>query len=200
MKKILLVTAAILITSLAYPQAFTFGPLAGFNASKLTTDIPELSQEAKAHFLFGAFARVGKKFYVQPELVYTVKGGLSREDDIPGAETNIKLNQLEVPLMVGYKLINLEVINLRAMAGPVMGFITDKEINPNDKVQDPIDSEWFKDTQWGLQLGAGIDILFLTIDIRYEFGLNNMYNPPAGQEEFDVKNNLWRVSVGWLIL
>lgn len=198
MKKIVLLISCLALVTLSYSQALTFGPLVGFNTSKLTTNIPDYSEEAKANFLVGAFLRVGKKLYVQPEVVYTVKGGLLNRDNQDG-QTSIKLKQLEVPLMVGFKLINLEVLNLRIMGGPVMGFITDKEISLDDPTS-PFQNDWLKDTQWAFQIGAGLDILFLTLDVRYEFGLNNMYNPPSGNEQYDLKNNMFRISLGWLIL
>jgi hypothetical protein len=81
-----------------------------------------------------------------------------------------------------------------------MGFVTDTEIQVTDLVQEPIQDDWLKDTQWGFQLGAGVDVLMFTFDIRYEIGLNNMYTPPAGSESYDIKSNLFRFSLGWMIL
>jgi hypothetical protein len=51
-----------------------------------------------------------------------------------------------------------------------------------------------------MHFGAGVDVLFLTLDVRYELGLNNLYNTPPDGTVYDLKNNLWRVSLGWKIL
>jgi hypothetical protein len=42
-------------------------------------------------------------------------------------------------------------------------------------------------------MGAGMDIFFMTLDVRYEMGVENIYN---GGSEFDMKNNLFNVSLG----
>lgn len=200
MKKTLLILAFLLVASVALPQKLTLGPLAGFNSSKFTTNLPEIKEEAKANFLFGAFIRYGEKVYLQPEFVYTTKGGDFSYNLVSGAEQTIRMKQLEIPVMLGFRFINIGIANLRIMGGPSAGIIFDKEVTFNDLVADPIPESSFKDLQWAIQLGAGIDILFLTLDVRYEIGLNNLYEPPAGAEEYDIKNNLWRVSLGWKIL
>lgn len=199
MKKVLLILVMLMFTAVSYSQKVTLGPLVGFNSSKLSTNLPDIKEEAKANFLFGAFLRIGKKVYLQPEFVYTTKGGEFKNDLVSGAQQTIKLKQLEIPAMVGFRLINLEIINIRIMGGPMAGIIIDKEVTFNDFVNDPIPESSFKDLQWAIQLGAGIDVLFLTLDVRYEIGLNDLYDPAAGMEDYDMKNNLWRVSLGWKI-
>jgi len=172
----------------------------GFNSSKFTTNVPEIAEEANSNFLFGAFVRIGKKAYIQPEIAWVTKGGILNNDSIQGANTTIKLSQVEVPVMLGFKLINLEVVNVRLMLGPSVGFITNKEVQPSDLVTDPIPESSLQNIQWGFQLGAGVDVLFLTLDVRYEFGLNNLYIAPDGGTSYDMKNNVWRVTLGWAIL
>lgn len=200
MKKSILVLSLMLLTSIAFSQKFTLGPLAGFNSSKLTTNYPELKEEAKANFLFGAFLRFGEKVYLQPEVIYTTKGGVFSNDLGTGGKQTVKLSQLEIPAMIGFRLINIGIANIRVMGGPMAGIVMNKEVTVNEFVNDPIPEASFKDLQWAMQIGAGVDILFLTLDVRYEIGLNNIYEAPPGKEEYDFKNNLWRVSLGWKIL
>lgn len=200
MKKSILVLSLMLLTSIAFSQKFTLGPLAGFNSSKLTTNYPELKEEAKANFLFGAFLRFGEKVYLQPEVIYTTKGGVFSNDLGTGGKQTVKLSQLEIPAMIGFRLINIGIANIRVMGGPMAGIVMNKEVTVNEFVNDPIPEASFKDLQWAMQIGAGVDILFLTLDVRYEIGLNNIYEAPSGKEEYDFKNNLWRVSLGWKIL
>jgi hypothetical protein len=53
---------------------------------------------------------------------------------------------------------------------------------------------------WGLEVGAGVDVFFLTLDLRYELGLNNLYIPDAGDSEQKMKSNLFVVSLGFKII
>jgi hypothetical protein len=46
-------------------------------------------------------------------------------------------------------------------------------------------------------MGAGLDVLFMTLDVRYELGVENMYN---GSSSFDLKNNTFNVSLGIKLL
>jgi hypothetical protein len=200
MKKSILVLSLVLLTSIAFSQKFTLGPLAGFNSSKLTTNFPDIKEQAKANFLFGAFLRFGEKVYLQPEVVYTTKGGTFSNDLVSGAEQTIKLNTLEIPAMIGFRLINIGIANIRIMGGPMAGIIINKDVTFNEFVTDPIPEASIKDLDWAIQLGAGLDILFLTLDVRYEIGLTNLYEAESGQQEYDMKNNLWRISLGWKIL
>lgn len=39
----------------------------------------------------------------------------------------------------------------------------------------------------GLQFGAGLDVLFLTLDVRHEIGLNDA----SKLEHFNLKNNMF---------
>ena len=61
----------------------------------------------------------------------------------------------------------------------------------------------FKDANWGLQFGAGVDFLFLTADLRYELGLNDMFDDDAlatgTQDPFvgKFRNNVFMLSVGF---
>jgi len=86
------------------------------------------------------------------------------------------------------------------MTGPTAGFVTNKNItveNLNDFLPS---AENFKDIMWAYQLGAGVDILFLSLDVRYEWGLNNIYEAPSGAEPYNVKTNLWQVTLGFKLM
>lgn len=65
----------------------------------------------------------------------------------------------------------------------------------------PIVKDDFSNVNWAAQIGAGIDFLFLTADIRYELGLNNIFKTPdTWTEDATIKTNAFFVSVGWKIM
>jgi len=195
MKRVILLPALLFIATVSFAQ-FTVGPKIGFTMSKLTTNIEDAKEEAKTGFQFGAFARYGKKVYVQPELMFVTKGGTIKVDL---DESSVKLSTMQIPIMVGYKLLNLKVVNLRVMGGPAFSFITNKEITIKEGDEFIKDTN-IKDAIWSFQLGAGVDVLMFTLDVRYEWGLNNIWDSQQGEPSQDMKSNLWNVSLGWKIL
>jgi hypothetical protein len=198
MKK-LLILVIVLFAALENFGQFSFGPKIGYTASKLSTDLDSISESVKSNFQIGAFLRFGKKLYLQPEIYYATSGGTLKLEGTNLKET-IKMKNLSIPVLVGYKLINAKIINLRVMAGPVANFILNKTVESSDLVTDPLQDSDFKNVAWGMDVGAGVDVFFLTLDVRYEFGLNNIYNPPAGSSDQSIKSNMWIVSLGFKLL
>ena len=194
-----LVLLIILFTALDNFGQFTLGPKIGYTSSKLSTDFDDIKESVKNNFQVGAFLRFGKRIYVQPEVFYATSGGTMQ---ISGTELKeeIKMKNLGVPLLVGFKLINLKVFNVRIMAGPAANFILDKRVEFDDLYQDPVLDSDLKNIAWGMDVGAGLDVFFLSLDIRYEFGLNNIYDPPSGNDSQKIKSNLFIVSLGFKIL
>jgi hypothetical protein len=47
--------------------------------------------------------------------------------------------------------------------------------------------------------GTGIDMLFLSLDLRYKYGLNQLIQD-AGNYTFDTQNQMFVVSLGFKIL
>jgi hypothetical protein len=198
MKKILILLVILFAAFENYGQ-FTFGPKIGYTASKLSTDLDTIAASAKSNFQIGAFLRFGKKLYLQPEIFYATSGG-KLEVEGTTLKQDIRFKNLSIPVLVGFKLINAKVINLRIMAGPVANFVLGTKIEASDLVQDPLQESDFKNAAWGMDVGAGVDVFFLTLDIRYEFGLNNIYIVPEGAADQTMKSNLFVVSLGFKLL
>jgi hypothetical protein len=198
MKKILILFI-VLFAALDNFGQFSLGPKIGYTTSKLSTDLDSIAESAKSNFQIGAFFRFGKKLYLQPEIYYATSGGTLKLEGTQLKET-IKMKNLSVPVLVGFKLINAKIVNLRILAGPVANFILDKTVTADEAIQTPLLGSDFKNVAWGFDVGAGVDVFFLTLDIRYEFGLNNVYNPPDGSEIESIKSKFFVVSLGFKLL
>lgn len=198
MKKVIL-ASVFLFLGAAVSAQLTLGPKIGITMSKLSVDKEDYTEELKTGFQLGAFVRVGKKLYVQPEVMFSTTGGVLKTED-RNLNTTIKLNTVQIPVLVGYKFINFKLVNLRVMAGPAISMIVNKDIEFDEKIENPITEDDLKNASWTFQLGGGVDVLMFTLDVRYEWGLNNIHDPEAGINKFDMKNNLWSVSLGWKIL
>lgn len=175
---------------------FSFGPKIGYSTSKLSTDFDSIHDGIRHNFQIGVFFRFGKKLYVQPEISFATGGGTLKVEGTTLKE-QIKLNNLYVPVLVGYKLINAKVFNLRVFAGPAANIIINKTLDFSDTYPNPVQERNLKNVAWGVDVGAGLDVLFLTLDLRYEFGLNNIYTGPDSQS---IKSNVFIVSLGFKIL
>ena len=94
---------------------------------------------------------------------------------------------------------------MRLQAGPVASFVLNKSYEVSTDGVSPDTEEDFEDSlndmNWAMQFGAGVDVLFLTIDLRYELGLSNLYNQPDDGVVLHetVNNNLFFLSVGFRI-
>ena len=144
MKRIILLAAMLGIASLSFGQ-FTLGPKIGVNMSKLNTNIEDVTEDMKTGFQFGAFVRFGKKLYVQPEVLFSTKGGTLKADN-SDLETKINLNTIEIPVEVGFKLLNLNVVSLNIMGGPSASFVVKEEIELNKEIENPITEDHIKNT------------------------------------------------------
>lgn len=188
-----------LVASFASAQLpISFGPKVGFNTTTLSTDMQDIKTDFKSNFQAGAFLRLGTESYIQPEILFVTKGGVLESDnetEVIGAR-EIMINTLDVPILLGIRILDLKIGNVRAMAGPVASFTLDKEVHEIDQADIPITEDDIRDATWALQIGAGIDLLMFTLDVRYEYGLTDIDDIPAT----DLKNHLVSVTLGWKIL
>ena len=199
MKKLITLIMMMFLGVAVFAQ-FTLGPKVGMTMGKLNTTFPEVKEELKTGWQVGAFVRFGKKLYIQPELMFVTKGGKITQDyEELSVKTTVNLNSVQVPILIGYKLIDLKAINLRIMTGPAMSFVLNEKIDIDTEIENPLTKDHIKNTIWSYQLGAGIDFLMFTFDVRYEWGLNNIFDPQAGEESYDMKSNVWNLSLGWKI-
>ena len=186
-KRILILFIALCISTLSKSQSLiSLGIRGAYTTSKIETDIPAIVSKTMQGHQFGVFARLGKKWHIQPEVLLSAKGG-KLEIELTGtngkklnAVQTIHLNTLEIPLLIGYSPVRSEHFNFRLQAGPSYNTVIHKDIYISSQEPDPptqeellqqIESEFYS-----LKVGAGVDIAFFTLDVRYEFGIDNIYN------------------------
>jgi hypothetical protein len=197
MKKILFFALFVALPFLSAAQGigFSIGPKIGYNSNTLTDNLDSIRTSIKNSLQIGAFMRIGSKFYFQPEANYQVVSGTLTKSISPTQSQDYTLKSVKIPAIFGFKIINKKIVNLRILAGPAFTFVIDKKLDPaNMGGLWPIQSEDdLKNSVWSAQMGAGIDVLFMTLDVRYEFGIDNLYN---GNKDLSLKNNMFNVSLG----
>lgn len=201
MKKSILVLAVLLM--LGSSSAFAIGGIdlglkVGYKTSKLSYQKDDIKAGFAESFTLGAFGRVALgSFYVQPEVLWFKTESVfdlstNVDHDITVAGLNIPtggnvdftLNAMnfQVPILVGYKYNLIDVLAIRAQAGPTLNFtipqktLVNKSVGSSEPVA--IDNETFdtKSIAFGFQAGVGFDILSsITLDINYNLGITKVF-------------------------
>ena len=195
MKKLLLVAAICLFSSALFAQLsspISLGVHGGLVSTKLDANMngASIKENSKNGMMLGAFARINlNKWYLQPELNY-VKRKSSLEQSFMGADftMDVETKSLDIPVLLGYKIVKLPLFKLRAFAGPVASFKIDDKIK---STFGDVEDGNFKDAVWNAKFGAGIDVWKLTLDVDYEFGLTDV------SSEFLKKNKMVNITLGF---
>ena len=191
MKKYLLSLVILITFSISAKAQFSLGIKGGPNFSSLNTE--NLHESTLAGFQAGVFARIGTGFYVQPELYLASTGGKfeSNDDDFNG---QVRFTTLNVPLLFG-ETFGTSNLNFRIMAGPVYSYLANKDESLKTNIDDAYaDFGHYNNSTLGYQVGAGVDVKTITVDLRYEGGLSKL------NSDFGQRANIWSLSVGFKIL
>ncbi|MGS0524513.1 porin family protein [Zobellia nedashkovskayae] len=164
MRKTLLTAVFALVSIAAFSQKdlVEIGVKAGLNYSANGDYFESIGDAAKdpdrnIGYHVGLFSKIDlNRLYLRPELVYT-----KTKSDYNGDKFDI--SKLDLPLLVGIKVIG----PLHVFAGPSFQYILDTEF---DGISiDDIENDF----SVGANIGAGVDLGKLGIDIRYERGFNS---------------------------
>ena len=195
MKKKLFISLLLLAFSTAVfaQPTFDLGLKAGLNNSKVTFDSDGYSSVSIVKYHIGAFGRLGfNRIFVQPEAYFSAKGGEINGSALDVA-TRFDYSTVDIPVLMGIKVIDGDRANLRIMGGPVFGFFTNQEVEP----QDFFDSQFYKDNYVAFQYGIGADLLGFTLDLRMENTASKIYQQPSS--DLDGNNKTFMISVGYKI-
>ncbi len=173
------------------PFPIHVGIKGGSNFSELPVTDGFSSKYAAGYFV-GAMARFDfKRFYIQNEILYSEKSSKIENTSITGSK-NAKWRSLEMPLLIGYKIIDVSTLNVRVFGGGVYSYVLDENISSLNQLKDSYTK--FNKSNIGYQVGAGVEMWKFTLDFTYQGGLNNI------SKEFSSKTNSFNVSVGYFFL
>lgn len=157
---------------------------------------------SKSGYTAGAYMRLGRKVFVEPELLFSYKNAsfdILRTITSQQLQFDVRYTSLDVPVMLGYRLGPIHFL-----AGPVFSY----SMNSNSSIAEAIGVN-LGSLQAATQkayisytAGAGIDLLGLTLDLRYEGNVTDISKTvplPAGVN-FSQKAALWQATLGLKIL
>jgi hypothetical protein len=195
-----------------------FGVKAGLSSSSITMkdieagvenpdyeDLKMTAGEAMVGFHVGVISRIEiASIFLQPELYFNSSGGKVKVKELDSQEEKIKkmkFNKFDLPVLVGKSFGPA-----RVELGPVASFILSSESGLKEATSEIIENskkeikENFRNASWGGQIGLGLDIWQLGIDLKYEFSLSKLgENVTIYGKDYttDTRNNQILVSVAY---
>lgn len=179
-------------------------PYLTYNGKEVRDNIQE-SLDSRTGFAGGIYARFGKHLFIQPEVLVSTKGGtfdiIRNDADIPTKQqVNVRFSSIDVPVLIG-----LKGGPFRINAGPMASF----RIGDNQRLKDAFRqytsgsvNDALSQAVYGYQLGAGLDIFGVSIDVRREGTFTDLatfkvnQQPAGGSSTVRQKLNSWQVTVG----
>ncbi len=189
MKKLFFIAGMVAMTCTGFAQDMTFGAKAGLNLADFSGDDSEDSEMLAGAFVGGYVNfSMTDKISIQPEVMFSMQG--MKMDDV---ET--KLNYINIPVMAGYQVME----GLNVHTGPQIGLLMTAEDEDGNDMKDG-----FKSTDVAWALGGSYSMNKLSFDIRYNFGLTEIYESTEVEfegvvetTESDAKNAVIQFAVGY---
>ena len=160
MKKVILCAIAIMAFGFANAQKTRFGVKGGLNIATIggANDANSL-----VGFQLGGFAEINvwKKFFIQPELLYSAQG--AKFDGYYGErDYTVNLNYINIPVLAKYYITKEFTVE----AGPQLGLLVGSKNIEDEKSVDV-----------GFNLGVGYNFTDnFSVGIRYTIGLSSVYD------------------------
>jgi len=162
MKRIILSAIAVMAFGFTNAQQTRFGVKGGLNVSTVVGGDVE-NTKSLVGFHVGGFAEINvvKKFFIQPELLFSTQG--TKVDGPGGFDYDFKLNYLNIPVLAKYYITD----QFSVEAGPQLGVLL------SAKAEDTDIKDSTRSVDFGFNLGAGYNFTEnFGAGIRYTIGLS----------------------------
>ena len=208
MKKLIILSVFIFI-GVASQGQLNFGISGGLNLSSIP-DRDEITindhtietlDDNYTGFHIGFMSQISLPFiFVQPELLYTSIGNdMRRTSELTEEEVYYerKIRRIDLPVLAG-----TYIGPVRVGLGPVGSIL----VGESSVLDDDIDVDEFEEDinrmTFGYQLGAGINISNLVLDVKYEGGLTKLGDRVivgGEKQQFDSRPRQFIISLGVLL-
>ena len=193
MRKLVLTVLTLTLTStLLFAQKIDVGLKGGLNynfggdLSELLSQTSNTAEDIitgadnKAGFHLGLWSRIHfMGLYLRPEINYTQLNNSYNNEDGNNVNTDFKTKKIDIPILIGTKIIG----PLHVFAGPSIQYITKSDFS-----QSEFENISTNDFSVGLQIGTGIELGRLGIDVRWEKGFSNDLDGKLGDTNINVDN------------
>ncbi len=166
---------------------------AGVNGSKLYDDADATDKKSRIGITGGVFAQIPLakgRMSLRPELLFTTKGGAY--DFANGDRTDFKINYIELPLSIEYRLLGF--INLHAGGYASLLATADGTI---EGIPGSLAKADFEAFDFGWHAGTGIDFGGLGLHFRLSRGLQKVEAQTVKASFGDLKNSTWALTLSY---
>ncbi len=180
MRKLLTLSLLVFASMQLFAQ-IQFNPQIGMSFMTIKNPPPGVSYDGKVGGVLGADLRFGKKIQFQPGAFFV--NSVTAYQNTNGITTSgdITYKSIKLKALAAYNIIDGGQLKFRVNFGPAYDFLlTAKEKKSGNDLKSD-----FKNGTFFLQGGVGVDILFLTADLGYAYGLTQTL---AGEAAPDSKN------------
>ena len=178
MKKFTLLVLTSSICLITFSQT-RFGVKGGLNIAK-AKNLTASPQERYSFHAGVNFQQVlGKKFFLQPEVLYSSKGH-SFTSDFAGSDGANRLNYFSIPVLFGYRVDD----KLSMLFGPEFNYLLKSAVRYDLGVTDF--TKQYPRFDAGVDLGVAYKIARkLSAELRYYYGFNTLYYTDFGGVKHD---------------
>lgn len=204
MKKLLFLLLLAATAIPAQAQFFQLGIRGGVSSYNVRyqdfTNINNVSIESNSDLgmHLGFYSRIQVLgFYVQPELLYTRTGSqITTSTPNQTTTSDLRFQRIDVPVLVGKKFLGV----FRGNAGPVFSSLIRADLTESNVKANISDA--YRNNTVGFQVGVGVDIWKLVLDLKYEGSLGKFGESiTTGGQSFttDARPSQWLISVGYRV-
>jgi hypothetical protein len=201
-KKLIVILALTLSATMcsAQSEGLSFRITGGVNFAYMK-EVPPIT-EAASHlgYMIGVNGNIGSHIFFQPGLQFTSYGvaiALPESEGTLQSRHELRANYIRVPLQVGLRLfdpssvlgmfpVNVEIRG--GVSGSILVGLSDKVKSGTNTPLTSDDAELFRG---GLILGASVRLVFISLGLEYEHGLNKFF-----KNKGDSKLNVFYIVIG----
>ena len=179
---IVLAMAAGVLPRAAAAQGLTYGAKGGVTLATISEDPEGLGWGYRIGLAAGGYVALplGSRLAIQVEGLFNQKGAKADDD---GLVTTLKLDYIEVPVLVKYAVTHGGARSFHVFGGPSVAFKVRSRATASfgDTTIDTNEDENIETVDLGVAAGAGIDFGRWSVDGRYTFGLSNLIKSEADE-------------------
>lgn len=170
--------------------AFHIGVKGGTNFTKTSTESSSLEGKYGFGYQAGVMMRMDLgKLYVQGEALFNKRKTTYESQD--GSSSKLSWNAIDIPVVVGYKLIKTDDFNVRIFAGGVYSYAFNNKVSTSQALLEGFKK--FDKSNIGVTGGLGLDYKNFTVDLRYETSLSSI------SKEFKSKPHSFSLGIGYFL-
>lgn len=195
MKKNILLIFLCFYAFSANSQVFKAGFKGGFNMVNFMGDIDFSDMRYSYHAGIFTNLRLSESYALQPEIVFSNQGSKIKDLDY-----HFALQYLNIPIIGKFFLAD----DFNLQIGPQIGFLINDKLRNGETVD--LKGE-VRGTDISIAMGAGYQMNRITLDIRYNMGLSDVFDgsfisePPVELmvDDTDINHQVIQISIGAML-